>query len=112
MQTPRPRQHLLGVLLLATCTGTAPQLPVQSALSATEGTLGQHCAKDVAAGTDLVGHDCCGGTQTLNSSDACCAACLDQVGAGCRFWTYAAGRKHCYLKNSDAARCAVFTILL
>eukprot|EP00035_Acanthoeca_spectabilis_P038317 m.52169 g.52169 ORF g.52169 m.52169 type:complete len:397 (+) comp9086_c0_seq2:79-1269(+) len=53
---------------------------------------------------DLSGHDCgaCGGTKTLNSTAACCAACQEHAAHGCKFWTYATDLRHCYLKTSDA----------
>ena len=74
--------------------------------------LGVTCASqlqgcpDVQAGVDLSGFDCCGGKQTLNSTGECCEACQLAAGAGCQFWTYDAGLKHCYLKVSDAGRRA------
>ena len=58
----------------------------------------QHCPS-IENGTDFHGHDCCGGTLTLNSTEACCTACQSKATSGCRFWTFAAHLNHCYLKN-------------
>jgi hypothetical protein len=59
---------------------------------------------DVETGVDLNGNDCCGGKQTLNSTVACCGACQQKASVGCRFWTYDADLKHCYLKSSNAGK--------
>ena len=66
---------------------------------------GQNCS-GIETDIDLSGHDCaaCGGTQTLNSTAECCAACQQHASDGCKFWTYASDLKHCYLKTSDAGR--------
>lgn len=67
-------------------------------------SVSQHCSSSTEQAIDLAGHDCCGGIQTLNTTQHCCLACQKQANAGCRFWTYAAELKHCYLKSSDAGR--------
>ena len=66
---------------------------------------GQNCS-GVETNIDLTGNDCsaCGGTQTLNSTAECCAACQARAADGCKFWTLASDLNHCYLKTSDAGR--------